>query len=218
MKRHLRTLIVFLLLGAIINIAVAWGCILWSSGEFGSKPTTSSAGAWPGRVPSSWPAISRSINAYDVFGLTEVLAYGQERQTTTIEWEFQDVVQVGLPVRSLYSERHCMANPWFSNTSVVWEAKTWSDGISIPFSLQRNKPYSRQCLPTLPIWPGFAINTIFYAAILWLVFAAPFALRRWRRIKRGLCPACAYPVGTSSVCTECGKPVKSRAVCSASPS
>jgi hypothetical protein len=24
------------------------------------------------------------------------------------------------------------------------------------------------------------------------------------RIKRGLCPACAYPVGSSSVCTECG--------------
>ena len=31
---------------------------------------------------------------------------------------------------------------------------------------------------------------------------------RDRRIKRGLCPACAYPVGTNDVCTECGKPVK----------
>jgi predicted amidophosphoribosyltransferase len=49
-----------------------------------------------------------------------------------------------------------------------------------------------------------------YAAILWMLFAAPFALRRWRRIKRGLCPACAYPVGASDVCTECGKPVKPR--------
>ncbi len=24
------------------------------------------------------------------------------------------------------------------------------------------------------------------------------------RVHRGLCPACAYPVGTSSVCRECG--------------
>jgi hypothetical protein len=56
-----------------------------------------------------------------------------------------------------------------------------------------------------PIWPGFAINTVFYAFILWLLLAAPFALRRRRRIRRGLCPACAYPVGDSPVCTECGK-------------
>jgi hypothetical protein len=31
-----------------------------------------------------------------------------------------------------------------------------------------------------------------------------------RRLERNLCPACAYPVGTSPVCTECGNPVASR--------
>ena len=62
-------------------------------------------------------------------------------------------------------------------------------------------------LPWHPLWPGFAVNTVFYAAMLWLLFAAPFRFRRYRRIKRGLCPACAYPIGTSDVCTECGKPV-----------
>ena len=65
-------------------------------------------------------------------------------------------------------------------------------------------------LPYQPIWPGFAINTMFYAAVLWLLFAAPLALRgvrRRRRIKRGLCVACAYPIGDSPVCTECGRPV-----------
>jgi hypothetical protein len=62
-------------------------------------------------------------------------------------------------------------------------------------------------LPLRPIWPGFAINTVFYAGLLWLLFAAPFAFRRWRRIKRGLCPKCAYPVGDSPVCTECGAAV-----------
>ena len=67
-------------------------------------------------------------------------------------------------------------------------------------------------LPLRPVWPGFAINTLFYAAILWggwLLLAAPFALRRRRRIKRGLCPACAYPVGASDVCTECGASLQS---------
>jgi hypothetical protein len=54
------------------------------------------------------------------------------------------------------------------------------------------------------VWPGFAVNTIFYAAILWLLLAAPFALRRRLRKQRGLCPACAYPIGESATCTECG--------------
>ena len=42
---------------------------------------------------------------------------------------------------------------------------------------------------------------------MWLLFAAPFALRKRRRIKRGLCPKCAYPVGTNERCTECGATV-----------
>jgi hypothetical protein len=62
-------------------------------------------------------------------------------------------------------------------------------------------------LPLRPIWPGFAPNTLFYAAILWGLFAAPFALRRRLRIRRGLCPACAYPIGASVLCTECGRPL-----------
>jgi hypothetical protein len=62
-------------------------------------------------------------------------------------------------------------------------------------------------MPLRPLWPGFAINTIFYAAILLALFFAPGSVRRMIRRRRGLCPACAYPVGTSPVCTECGKPV-----------
>jgi hypothetical protein len=70
--------------------------------------------------------------------------------------------------------------------------------------------YSR-ALPLRPIWLGFAVNTIFYAAILWLLIPGPFALRRLIRRRRGLCPKCAYPMGDSEVCTECGRELPSRA-------
>ena len=63
-------------------------------------------------------------------------------------------------------------------------------------------------IPLQPLWRGLLMDSVFYAVILWLLFAATFALRRWRRIRRGLCPKCAYPVGTSTVCTECGHPIK----------
>ena len=41
-------------------------------------------------------------------------------------------------------------------------------------------------------WPGFAANTAFYAAILWLLIPGSFVLRRVIRVKRGLCPKCGY--------------------------
>jgi hypothetical protein len=60
-------------------------------------------------------------------------------------------------------------------------------------------------LPYLPTWPGFALDTLFYAALLWL----PLQLRRRRRrIRRGLCPGCACPVGKSTVCGECGRSLR----------
>ncbi len=65
--------------------------------------------------------------------------------------------------------------------------------------------YRLRALPLRPIWPGFAINTVFYAGVLWLLIPGPFAMRRFIRRRRGLCPACGYPAGESAVCSECGK-------------
>ena len=65
-------------------------------------------------------------------------------------------------------------------------------------------------LPLRPIPVGFAVNTIFYAAVFWLLIPGPFVLRRFIRVKRGRCPACAYPTGQSDVCSECGKPLPVR--------
>ncbi len=66
----------------------------------------------------------------------------------------------------------------------------------------------QRCLPIRPRWPGFAVNTIFYAAILWLLSLGPwFALRRLDRRRRGLCPACGYDLGHAQhdTCPECGR-------------
>ena len=95
-----------------------------------------------------------------------------------------------------------------SRNALVSARTDWAIG----FGEWDQKVYANvaQVLPLRPLWPGFAINTVFYAGVLWLLFAAPFALRRRRRIKRGLCPKCAYPVGASDVCTECGATVTVR--------
>jgi hypothetical protein len=63
-------------------------------------------------------------------------------------------------------------------------------------------------LPFRPLWPGFAINTIFYAAMLWLLWIAPGKIRRFIRIRGHRCPACGYQIapggGIGPVCSECG--------------
>ena len=65
-------------------------------------------------------------------------------------------------------------------------------------------------LPWRPLWSGFLMNTIFYAA-LWPIIRGLFVRRRFLRLKRGLCPACAYPMGEAAVCTECGCGLPKRA-------
>ncbi len=79
----------------------------------------------------------------------------------------------------------------------------------LPPSPLRGQP---RVVPVRPFWPGFAVNTLLYATFLWLLIPGPFVLRRFVRVRRGLCPACAYPRGESDVCSECGKAIPSRKV------
>jgi hypothetical protein len=59
-------------------------------------------------------------------------------------------------------------------------------------------------LPTKPIVLGTVVNSLGYAVVVALSAQFIMMLLRRLRIKRGLCPACAYPVGAGGTCTECG--------------
>jgi hypothetical protein len=66
---------------------------------------------------------------------------------------------------------------------------------------------NNRVLPNKPIVGRFVLNTLFYTLIglvLCATVTAPRQARRWLRRRRGLCPACGYPVGVNPVCTECG--------------
>ncbi len=63
------------------------------------------------------------------------------------------------------------------------------------------------CIPLRPIFPGFAINTVFYTVIVWILWSSPFTARRIIRRKRGHCIKCGYDLRGHSggeACPECG--------------
>ncbi len=67
--------------------------------------------------------------------------------------------------------------------------------------------YETRGLPCIPIWPGFALNTLFYAALAWGLWQVPLALRRRRRRAKGMCVRCGYDLkglAAEAGCPECG--------------
>ena len=64
-------------------------------------------------------------------------------------------------------------------------------------------------LPLHPIWPGFAINTVFYAALLWIVTLGPGTARWIIRRKQRRCINCGYDLrhADHNACPECGTPI-----------
>jgi hypothetical protein len=218
-KRGPVRMCVFLLLllsgGVIVNIAVAWACAAWSPrGHIVGR--TERAYSHPGG--ERWIVSLLS----PTFGMTWVSGV-----PANSIWAPADQGYVGsdfIPKWSRTRQRppraefddpdgswtYEIATGWPARSGIALVRKTTKlrqfqpiSGISV-LDDGSGEPLSYRMLPVQPIWRGFAINTVFYAGVLWLVFAAPFAVRRRRRIKRGLCPECAYPVGSSDVCTECG--------------
>ena len=218
MKRVALKVVLFLLLGAILNVAVAWGCAAWSAGaELYSID-------WDGpRVPLNErqalvPFRSLLPPESDwVYNDLHVRGFWRREYFGLPEWYFDPagggggsggypalvgITRAGWPMLSMKSiDTHV-------DRETEW-ARKYQHAIPVYIEVDIGGPIALE--RPLPCWPmitGFAINTVFYAAILWLLFAFPFTVRRRRRIKRGLCPACAYPVGTNDVCTECGQRLK----------
>ncbi|MCI0632244.1 MAG: hypothetical protein L0Y44_16495, partial [Phycisphaerales bacterium] len=203
MKRRLLRLGLPILAGAIINVAVAWGCaasiVLQSSDRVAMGVSS--------QDPPSWLIAELRRSGRRRFDLRSL---GTSNMHEMFRRPF-GVVDTAM-IDFLPHEARSVPSDCFQNCSIIRDEAGWPMlSVSCEHVHLRDQETTRlgirlndapptatdtmpeRFLPYKPIWPGFAINTIFDAAILWFLFAAPARLRRWRRIKRGLCPACAYP-------------------------
>ena len=102
------------------------------------------------------------------------------------------IIEAGFPLA-------CVAGEFGSISGFGQPEIYWARAL-IGWELPKRYPKPHRPFPTQPLWLGFTVNTLFFAALLWL----PFPMQRWIRVRRGLCPKCAYPMGESAVCSECG--------------
>ena len=219
MRRRLLTAAIFLLAGAVVNAGVAWGCIAaqstpWDEVEFLVAPDT------------DWLR-ANGIAIYDVlkeqhlrqFGLLDSEYSAQVEEPTDRSsgyYLYARRTRCGWPFLSLDGGRgstiefvEAIGRHWYTDTFYV-DALFGHDSGRLLFGNGGAMLGDLEYLPVGPIWLGFLFNTIFYAAILWLLIPGPFALRRFIRVRRSLCPKCAYPMGASVVCTECGQKLPQR--------
>ncbi|MCH8259451.1 MAG: hypothetical protein IIC46_04520 [Planctomycetes bacterium] len=236
MKRHLFKLVLFLALGAIVNVAVAWGLAV--SVDLSAAPI--SAEGVSSADPPAWSFVSyRRPGVWSIFAAAatreedvRVGMFGSGLRAADSffhhSYPYRQPIPEWLPTWSCVRRRPSARFPKIE--MVIEEArgwpllslkyeKHWHGAVPYPadwgIELWRHRSaawssFAVVTLPLRPLWPGFAINTIFYSAVLVLLTLGPITARRMIRRKRGHCIKCGYDLrGTSggdfsTGCPECG--------------
>jgi hypothetical protein len=224
-RRVVITAALCLLLGAAVNVLVAWGCALWSprptppfDGTFGGwspfeRYHREPRAHWLLAVPDGWPAAPAGMYWFAAHGAMTTSATCGHDSGDPFWLGLESSFRTGYPWLALASVSHGQfsmpigGRPQIANLPVP----VWGAGLRPPEFMRRLGIHPERMVPLLPLWPGFVGNTLIYALAVLAVYDLALVargLRRWRRRRRGLCPACGYPVGVSPVCTECGAPVR----------
>lgn len=220
MFKWARRIAIFLLLGAIVNVSVAWGCSL-AHGE--------AAEYWH---PYHNPRCENPLVVFVTNRFGHEIVSGCGRPGTLLTRHPDDVqtyrgfVWWSRESVSWTGRSYAVASGWPMLTLKAWRTTSITDnGSDTPqydelyfgcFHFEQDvfgrPPVARSdivgvvdmLLPLYPIWWGMIGNTILYAAAIAMLLAVCATGRGAWRIRHDRCPTCGYPRGTSSVCTECG--------------
>ena len=214
MLKWARRIFVFLLLGAILNVAVAWGCV--AAGRRARRTYVVYRNPRNGEVPvlgveatfgfeiacgiNDWWMLYATDDGSDQPAAYLGRAWWPERG---VEYGFSTHAAAGWPMLSL---RECVSN--FPNPLVP--VADLNSGVATPPASSPVEVVSdRIGIPALlslrPIVPGFVIDTLLYSGAIVIVLLGGSTLQQLVRRRRSLCAHCGYPRGTSPVCTECGE-------------
>jgi hypothetical protein len=217
------TVALFLMLGAVLNVGVVLLAAL-----AGAAPAygTMDAQQWPRVVPERWPAPFAAVktNAWGVRTLQWASPRHQAVQRhihwldfpppgPSWEWLIENprecsisLIDVGWPFPALrreeWSERLYDEQQYPTPTVITENHPTSLWRIGLPLGAEELR------LPLVPLWPGFLLNTLYYALI---AAGAWYGIGIWRgkyRRAQGCCPSCGYTrtgIAAGALCPECGE-------------
>ncbi len=192
MKRATLCIVFFLILGAIVNFAVAWGCVV--AVPIALRPgeiTIRQVSADYQQVQCIQRAFGRTRETWgERYALPVVIDSGSPfgQRPAVSSWE-----RTGWPMRALYCSTTAHELAYTTDAGEVLAAGSEGhidQGIELSperfaVSTTTLSLATWRALPLRPIWPGFGVNTIIYAALVWLLFAGVYQTRRYIRRKRG---------------------------------
>lgn len=208
-RRQLLLAVVFLLLGAVVNVAVAWGCALFALYD------------QPYEQQDELPSYDAMRLAHAVFPEHDITAKeisGRRYavggiQIDSITWhnrpppEQRPRILRSLVIKNIDATAHRSGWPLACLWGYTKGARAGESSFSQYLVTPPQWISDKATLPTKPLWIQFTVNTAVFGSMLfavWLMSLGTLQWWRWRRIHRGLCPKCAYPVGERDFCTECG--------------
>ena len=179
-----------------------------SSFEFLPPPYWSRANSRPPVSEIGYDEIAEEARGWPLRALMCEVSWEHDATTRMRVGSMQEAR--GWPLRALMCEVS-----WEHDATTRMRVGSMQQQWAIPLGGTQGPMAVPRRLPLKPVWPGFAINTILYAAALWLVFCAgPGFVRRRIRRRRGQCLHCGYDLrgqpgaetGASAKCPECGNP------------
>lgn len=201
MKRRLLPILLFLILGVLVNVIIAWAGEVNRSRVYARtiavlqmrvKPAGSIHIVTP---PDVEPIRIRMPKPPARASHPSGMAAGTRGRCIQ--------VRSGWPLASLSRDVHRAPCP-LSSGSATSSIRTGLVIQDAPTPLNLAPPLH---LAVRPVWPGLAVNTALFAFILWMLLAAtPRAVRRQIRRRRGRCIKCGYDLRGEFVAgsPECG--------------
>jgi hypothetical protein len=206
--RMLTVFIAIMCLGTLSAVGIAWLFAYWGDAEFHPNEPRDLCGFTKYSVGSWFVGTSREAGVceWNSNREGESYAYGSSGGEVTLSAE--EVAPSWSVFLNELGDRTILASGW--PFLCLWRGTINENNAQIQVnSIRVKEEDGAPALPTAIIPLGMLGDVAVWSGV-WIVLASMIVGPGW--IRGCLCPACAYPIGSSPVCTECGKPVNARSV------
>lgn len=219
---RIRCLLALLIIGAVVNVAVAWViCIHAAASKWRHIDNISMK---PDEVPPHLLELLGPRRQQHLQTASETVAHrpGLSMHDVFVTLDAaMDAEKAGTPATG--RSAHVTASMSLTTLSAGWPCRSLQCWIEDDLTFNPGKARTRWGLPirwgapwdlaildfpVLPLCPvpvGFVVNAVVYASALWCLALLPRALRRLFRPRTG-CRVCGYDLAglRTSICPECG--------------